>query len=69
MSYNPNASEESWNIEYCGGKYVIKKDVGRYRLAPKWYVKRLNDRRYSKRYYSRASGAFLALSEGAIVWE
>jgi hypothetical protein len=67
--YDPNSPEENWAVTYCGGRYLIKKDCGRFRTEPKWYVKRMNDRRYSKRFYSRPSGAFLALSEGAIIWE
>jgi hypothetical protein len=67
--YDPNKPEARWHVDYCGGKYEITKDCSRYRTGPKWYVKRVNDRRYSKRFYSRPSGAFLALSEGAIVWE
>lgn len=69
MSYDLNASEESWYIEYCGGRYNIHKETTRPRTAPKWFVERLNDERTSRRFYSRAAGAFLALSEGAIVWE
>jgi hypothetical protein len=67
--YDPNSDEESWHIEYCGGRYLIIKDTSRRRLAPKWYVERLNDLKVSRRFYSRPSGAFTALSEGAIVWE
>ena len=67
--YDPNCWEPSWHIEYCGGRYRFHKETSRHRTAPKWYVERLNDARVSKRFYSRPSGAFLALSEGAIVWE
>ena len=68
MTYDPNAFEEPWTVQYCGGQYLIKKDITRPRLAAKWYVDRLNDLRISTRFYSRPSGAFLALSTGAIQW-
>jgi hypothetical protein len=66
--YDPNAQEDSWTIEYCGGQYRIFKDTERPRTAPKWYVFRCHDHRFSRRFYSRPSGAFLALSTGAIQW-
>jgi hypothetical protein len=66
--YDPNAHQEPWAVTYCGGRYLIKKDITRARTAAKWFIKRMNDRRISVRYYSRPSGAFLALSEGAIKW-
>jgi hypothetical protein len=61
--------KEPWMIESCGGVYQIKHDTARGYLAPKWYVQRMNDLSTSKRYYSRPSGAFTALSTGAIEWE
>jgi len=66
--YDPNAPEETWFVQYCGGEYQIRKDVTRPRTAPKWYVDRMNDLRLSKRFYSRPAGAFLALQCGAIEW-
>jgi len=58
---------KTWYITQGGEQYEIRYDHTRPYLSPKWYVvDDLNMR--SKRYYSWASGAFLALSTGAIKW-
>ena len=66
--YDPNAPEDNWYVQYCGGEYVIQKDTTRARTAPKWFVLRVNDARVSVRHYSRPSGAFMALHGGAMHW-
>lgn len=72
--YDPNSPERGWTVSRTNDRgsmdsYWIEKDTSRPRTAPKWLVQRVDDLKVSKRYYSRAAGAFLALSEGAIVWE
>lgn len=64
-------NDDSWQVEHAGCRYSINKDKRTdvdYPHPPSWYVQRLSDYRVSKRYYSRPSGAFLALESGAIVW-
>lgn len=59
---------DDWNVQHCGGDYIIRYDQKRRYLQPKWYVGRVNDLRRSTRWYSWPNGAFLALQTGAIVW-
>ena len=72
--YDPNSPETGWTVKRANrlgsmDSYWIMKDITRPRTAPKWFVRRVDTLGTSTRFYSRASGAFLALSEGAIVWE
>lgn len=66
-----NQQPDAWHIEHAGAFYEIKYDSERganYPHPPRWYVQRMNDMRTSERYYSRASGAFMALASGAVSW-
>jgi hypothetical protein len=65
----PQSLDETWHVKCGGAEYEIKKDCREDRLAPSWYVQRMNDLRYSKRYYSQPSGAFAAIVGQRVVWE
>ena len=60
---------DSWFVQYCGGEYEIKYNPNRSYFQPKWFVKRKNDGKESKRYYSAPTGAFTAILTGSVVWE